>query len=88
MCKQLVGCEAEAAKEITSYERVGHCLFIGSEPVGRQVAELAGKSGIQVALELGGKVSLAKHPSGLLTTGLKDPCVILPSADLQYFSNT
>lgn len=52
----LIGCEAEAAEALTGDERIDSLLFIGSEPVGRKVAAKAGAAGIQVSLELGGKV--------------------------------
>jgi acyl-CoA reductase-like NAD-dependent aldehyde dehydrogenase len=54
----LIGCEADVAEALTGDERIRHITFIGSESVGRKVAERAGGKGIQVCLELGGKVRL------------------------------
>ena len=45
---------------------------IGSEPVGKKVAEAAAEMMIPTCIELGGK----------------DPAFILPSADLEFFAST
>ncbi|GAA5880462.1 hypothetical protein JCM8547_007900 [Rhodosporidiobolus lusitaniae] len=61
-----------SVEALTGDPRIKHITFIGSEDVGKKVALKAAEVGTPVLLELGGK----------------DPCIILPSADVKYFSNT
>ncbi|GAA5846640.1 hypothetical protein JCM9279_003391 [Rhodotorula babjevae] len=62
----------ENVEALTGDERIKHITFIGSEAVGKKVALKAAEIGTPVLLELGGK----------------DPAVLCPSADLQYFADT
>jgi len=55
---------------ITSHTLISQ--VIGSEPVGKKVAEAAAEMMIPTCIELGGK----------------DPAFILPSADLEFFAST
>ncbi|KAI0361064.1 meiotic sister-chromatid recombination aldehyde dehydrogenase [Trametes cingulata] len=64
---QLVCCYPEEAKALTKSPFVRHITFIGSEKVGRIVAQDATEYLTPVTLELGGK----------------DPAIILPSTDLE-----
>lgn len=57
---------------LTGDDRIRHITFIGSEEVGRLVAIKGAETGTPVLLELGGK----------------DPCIVLPSADVGYFADT
>ncbi|KAJ1033886.1 hypothetical protein NDA16_000094 [Ustilago loliicola] len=69
---QLVTCFPEAAEALTQSPDIAHITFIGSEPVGRLVAQAATKELTPVTLELGGK----------------DPAILLKDADLKYFGST
>lgn len=69
---QLVTCFPDAAPALTTSARIAHITFIGSEPIGKLVAQAATKELTPVTLELGGK----------------DPAVLLESADLKYFNST
>lgn len=69
---QLVTCFPEAAEAVTQSSDIAHITFIGSEPVGRLVAQAATKELTPVTLELGGK----------------DPAILLKDADLKYFGST
>ncbi|KAI9057003.1 meiotic sister-chromatid recombination aldehyde dehydrogenase [Trametes sanguinea] len=64
---QLVCCYPEEAEALTKHPLVRHITFIGSERVGRIVAQAATEYLTPVTLELGGK----------------DPAIILPSTDLE-----
>ena len=67
MCNQLVCCYPEEAEALTKSPFIRHITFIGSERVGRIVAQAATEYLTPVTLELGGK----------------DPAIILPSTDLE-----
>ncbi|PWZ03707.1 Aldedh-domain-containing protein [Testicularia cyperi] len=69
---QLVTCFPDAVETLTTHPDIAHITFIGSEPVGRKVAEAACKELTPVTLELGGK----------------DPAILLADADLGYFHST
>ena len=69
---QLVTCFPEAAEALTASGEIAHITFIGSEPVGRLVAQAATRELTPVTLELGGK----------------DPAILLKDADLHYFAST
>ncbi|SPO28135.1 related to aldehyde dehydrogenase [Ustilago trichophora] len=69
---QLVTCWPESAEALTQSAEIAHITFIGSEPVGRLVAQAATKELTPVTLELGGK----------------DPAILLKDADLKYFGST
>lgn len=69
---QLVTCFPEAAEALTTSAEIAHITFIGSEEVGRKVAQAATKELTPVTLELGGK----------------DPAILLKDADLKYFGST
>ncbi|EJF67146.1 meiotic sister-chromatid recombination aldehyde dehydrogenase [Dichomitus squalens] len=64
---QLVCCYPEDAEALTKSPFIRHITFIGSERVGRIVAQAATEYLTPVTLELGGK----------------DPAIILPSTDLE-----
>ncbi|KAH9858318.1 meiotic sister-chromatid recombination aldehyde dehydrogenase [Lenzites betulinus] len=64
---QLVCCYPDDAEALTKNPLVRHITFIGSENVGRIVAQAATEYLTPVTLELGGK----------------DPAIILPSTDLE-----
>lgn len=69
---QLVTCWPEAAEVLTKSPDISHITFIGSEEVGRKVAQAATHELTPVTLELGGK----------------DPAVVLKDADLKFFGST
>lgn len=69
---QIVTCFPEAAEALTQSGEIAHITFIGSEEVGRLVAQAATKELTPVTLELGGK----------------DPAILLKDADLKYFGST
>ncbi len=69
---QLVTCWPEAAEALTKSPDISHITFIGSEEVGRLVAQAATQELTPVTLELGGK----------------DPAILLKDADLKYFGST
>ncbi|CBQ68372.1 related to aldehyde dehydrogenase [Sporisorium reilianum SRZ2] len=69
---QLVTCWPDAAEALTQSVDIAHITFIGSEGVGRLVAQAATKQLTPVTLELGGK----------------DPAILLKNADLRYFGST
>ncbi|GAA5924863.1 hypothetical protein JCM1841_006954 [Sporobolomyces salmonicolor] len=69
---QIVVTLPDSVEALTGDPRIKHITFIGSEEVGKKVALKAAEVGTPVLLELGGK----------------DPCIILPSADVKYFTNT
>ncbi|KAM0786006.1 hypothetical protein ACM66B_006823 [Microbotryomycetes sp. NB124-2] len=60
----------ESVEALTGNERIKHITFIGSETIGKKVAIKAAEAGTPVVLELGGK----------------DPCILLSSADLSFFT--
>ncbi|KAI0828993.1 meiotic sister-chromatid recombination aldehyde dehydrogenase [Trametes gibbosa] len=64
---QLVCCYPDDAEALTRHPLIRHITFIGSEGVGRKVAQAATDYLTPVTLELGGK----------------DPAIILPSTDLE-----
>ena len=66
---QLVCCYPEEASALTESPFIRHITFIGSERVGRIVAQAATTYLTPVTLELGGK----------------DPAIILPSTDLEKY---
>ncbi|KAM5536033.1 hypothetical protein V8D89_010291 [Ganoderma adspersum] len=66
---QLVCCYPEEASALTKSPFIRHITFIGSERVGRIVAQDATEYLTPVTLELGGK----------------DPAIILPSTDLEKY---
>ncbi|KDR81893.1 hypothetical protein GALMADRAFT_240173 [Galerina marginata CBS 339.88] len=68
---QIVCCYPEQANALTQSPDIKHITFIGSETVGRKVAEAATKHLTPVTLELGGK----------------DPAVILPRTDLKKWAS-
>ncbi|GAA5827611.1 hypothetical protein JCM11251_001757 [Rhodosporidiobolus azoricus] len=69
---QIVVTLPESVEALTGDPRIKHITFIGSEEIGKKVAVKAAEVGTPVLLELGGK----------------DPCIILPSADTKFFTNT
>ncbi|KAK4704146.1 hypothetical protein P7C70_g2068, partial [Phenoliferia sp. Uapishka_3] len=69
---QMIGCLPDAVEALTGDERIQHITFIGSETVGKMVAIKGAEAGTPVLLELGGK----------------DPCIILQSADIPFFTPT
>ena len=69
---QIVTCFPEHAEHLTTSPIVKHITFIGSEAVGRKVAQAAATEITPVTLELGGK----------------DPAVLTASADLKFFAST
>jgi len=69
---QTVCCYPEQATAITESPLIKHITFIGSETVGRKVAQAATKHLTPVTLELGGK----------------DPAIILPGTDLHQWTPT
>ncbi|CDZ97964.1 Vacuolar H-ATPase V1 sector, subunit G [Phaffia rhodozyma] len=69
---QLVVCYPEEASALTEHALIRHITFIGSEQVGRIVASSAAKNLTPCIMELGGK----------------DPAILLPSADVSFFSST
>ncbi|CDU25289.1 related to aldehyde dehydrogenase [Sporisorium scitamineum] len=69
---QVVTCWPEAAEALTKSKDIAHITFIGSEQVGRLVAQAATEELTPVTLELGGK----------------DPAILLKDADLNYFGST
>ncbi|GAA5985650.1 hypothetical protein JCM11641_001462 [Rhodosporidiobolus odoratus] len=69
---QVVVTLPESVEALTGDERIKHITFIGSVEIGKKVAIKAAEVGTPVLLELGGK----------------DPCILLPSADIKYFANT
>ncbi|KAF8911191.1 meiotic sister-chromatid recombination aldehyde dehydrogenase [Gymnopilus junonius] len=68
---QVVCCYPEEADAVTQSPLIKHITFIGSETVGRKVAQAATKHLTPVTLELGGK----------------DPAVILPNTDLKKWAS-
>ncbi|GAA6021484.1 hypothetical protein JCM10207_005774 [Rhodosporidiobolus poonsookiae] len=62
----------DSVEALTGDPRIKHITFIGSEEVGKKVAIKAAEVGTPVLLELGGK----------------DPCIVLPSADIKFFTNS
>ncbi|GAA6039336.1 hypothetical protein JCM8097_002804 [Rhodosporidiobolus ruineniae] len=62
----------DSVEALTGDPRIKHITFIGSEEIGKKVAIKAAEVGTPVLLELGGK----------------DPCILLPSADMKYFADT
>lgn len=69
---QMVCCYPEQATAVTESPLIKHITFIGSENVGRKVAQAATRHLTPVTLELGGK----------------DPAIILPGTDLQKYTPT
>ncbi len=69
---QFVVCYPPVASVLTEHAEIKHITFIGSEEVGRKVAQAATKELTPVTLELGGK----------------DPAILLHDADLKYFHST
>ncbi|TKY89896.1 hypothetical protein EX895_001193 [Sporisorium graminicola] len=69
---QLVTCWPDAAEALTQSPDIAHITFIGSEGVGKLVAQAATKELTPVTLELGGK----------------DPAILLSDADLKQFGST
>lgn len=68
---QLVACGPMAVEALTRDARLAHITFIGSDAVGRRVAEAAAPQLTPTTLELGGK----------------DPALILPGTDLSFFAS-
>ena len=68
---QLALCLPEGSSYLSGAKGIRHVTFIGSEEVGQKVAVKAAENGIPVTMELGGK----------------DPAVILPDADLDFFAD-
>lgn len=68
---QLVACGPGYAEALTRDARLAHITFIGSDVVGRRVAEAAAPQLTPTTLELGGK----------------DPALILPGTDLSFFAS-
>ncbi|KAH9982949.1 Aldedh-domain-containing protein [Lactifluus volemus] len=68
---QLVCCLPDHAEALTTSPKIKHILFIGSEPVGRQVAVAAAQHLTPVTLELGGK----------------DPAIILPGTNIEKWGS-
>ncbi|KAF9448906.1 ALDH-like protein [Macrolepiota fuliginosa MF-IS2] len=68
---QLVCCYPEDAQALTRSPEIKHITFIGSEPVGKIIAQDAAVNLTPVTLELGGK----------------DPAIILPNTDLEKWSS-
>ncbi|RXK39718.1 meiotic Sister-Chromatid recombination aldehyde dehydrogenase [Tremella mesenterica] len=69
---QLVVALPDVAERLTRNPSIKHITFIGSESVGRKVAQAAAEIMVPTCIELGGK----------------DPAFLLPSADLDYFAST
>ncbi|GAA5905127.1 hypothetical protein JCM6882_000387 [Rhodosporidiobolus microsporus] len=69
---QVVVTLPDSVEALTGDPRIKHITFIGSEEVGKKVAIKAAEVGTPVLLELGGK----------------DPCILLPSADTKFFTDT
>ncbi|KAF9533521.1 meiotic sister-chromatid recombination aldehyde dehydrogenase [Crepidotus variabilis] len=69
---QVVCCYPEQATALTESPDIKHITFIGSETVGRKVAQAATKHLTPVTLELGGK----------------DPSIILPNSDIKQWAPT
>jgi len=69
---QVVSCYPEQASALTESPDIKHITFIGSETVGRIVAQAATKHLTPVTLELGGK----------------DPAIILPGTNLNQWAPT
>jgi len=69
---QVVSCYPEQAAALTESPDIKHITFIGSETVGRKVAQAATKHLTPVTLELGGK----------------DPAIILPGTNLDQWAPT
>jgi len=67
---QFVACLPEDAAALTQSPHIKHITFIGSEEVGRKVAQAATLYLTPVTLELGGK----------------DPAIILPDADIKKWA--
>jgi len=68
---QLVACWPEEAEALTKSPFIRHITFIGSEIVGRKVAQAATEHLTPVTLELGGK----------------DPAVLLPGVDIAKWAS-
>lgn len=68
---QLVACGPQTVEALTRDARLAHITFIGSDVVGRRVAEAAAPQLTPTTLELGGK----------------DPALILPSTRLDFFTS-
>ena len=68
---QLVACGPMAVEALTRDAHLAHITFIGSDAVGRRVAEAAAPQLTPTTLELGGK----------------DPALILPGTDLSFFAS-
>jgi len=68
---QLVICLPEQAEALTTSPLIKHITFIGSETVGRKVAQAATVHLTPCNIELGGK----------------DPCIILPGTDIEQWSS-
>ncbi|WFD43847.1 Meiotic Sister-Chromatid recombination aldehyde dehydrogenase [Malassezia psittaci] len=68
---QLVVCAPEHAEALTRDKRIAHITFIGSDRIGRAVAAAAAPQLTATTLELGGK----------------DPAVILPGTNLEFFAS-
>ncbi|KAK4053594.1 Meiotic Sister-Chromatid recombination aldehyde dehydrogenase [Microbotryomycetes sp. JL221] len=62
----------DSVEALTGSDRIKHITFIGSEQIGQKVAMKGAEVGTPVLLELGGK----------------DPCILLPSADIRFFTPT
>lgn len=69
---QVVCCYPDQATALTESPDIKHITFIGSETVGRKVAQAAIKHLTPVTLELGGK----------------DPAILLPNADVKKWAPT
>ncbi|WVQ77511.1 hypothetical protein IAR50_007197 [Cryptococcus sp. DSM 104548] len=69
---QLVVCLPDVAEKVTRHPLIKHITFIGSEPVGKKVAQAAAEIMVPTCIELGGK----------------DPAFILPGTDLDFFAST
>ncbi|KIO27890.1 hypothetical protein M407DRAFT_22808 [Tulasnella calospora MUT 4182] len=68
---QLVVCYPEEAEALTTSPDIKHITFIGSETVGKKVAQAATVNLTPTVLELGGK----------------DPAIILPNTDLEKYAS-
>ncbi|KAL4402442.1 Meiotic Sister-Chromatid recombination aldehyde dehydrogenase [Malassezia pachydermatis] len=68
---QVVTCGPASVEALTRDPRLAHITFIGSDAVGRKVAEAAAPQLTATTLELGGK----------------DPAVILPDTSLSFFTS-
>lgn len=69
---QVALCLPDGASYLCGAQGVKHITFIGSQEIGKKVAVRAAESGIPVTMELGGK----------------DPAILLPDADLDFFVDT